>query len=126
MLARRKSLRFEETLDYESVSAMSGSMMEIMLRRYAAMLGRTLAPSIEVQSFEGVCRIVAAGLGICVLPREVVGPTTQALGLRLIPLQEEWARRQFVICFRAGVYVSAPARLLVDHLHRAAMANEAV
>jgi DNA-binding transcriptional LysR family regulator len=117
-LARRQSVRFEETLAYAYISAMPGSMMEIMLRRQAALLGKTMSPRIEVQSFDGVSRTVAAGLGVSVLPREVVSPMADGLGLRMIPLSDPWARRQFVICSRADPHLSASARLLAEGLRQ--------
>lgn len=115
-LASRPSVRFEETLDCRYISAMPGSMMEIMLRRYAAMAGKQLVPQIEMQSFDGVSRTVAAGLGVAVLPREVVSPMAESLGVRMIPLSNDWARRQFVICFRAPPYASASALLVMEGL----------
>jgi DNA-binding transcriptional LysR family regulator len=117
-LARRKSVRFEETLDYAYISAMPGSMMEIMLRRQAALVGRTMSPRIEVQSFDGVSRTVAAGLGVSVLPREVVSPMADGLGLRMVPLSDPWARRQFVICARTDPHLSASVRLLAEGLRQ--------
>ena len=115
-LSRRKAVQFEEALAYEFISAMPGSMMEIMLRRHAAVAGKTMSSRIEVHSFDGVCRIVAAGLGVSVLPREVVSAQAQALGLRLIPLADAWARRQMVICSRSEPYLSASVRLVADGL----------
>lgn len=117
-LGRRKSVRFEETLDYEYISAMPGGMMEIMLRRHAALVGKTITPRIEVQSFDGVSRTVAAGLGVSILPREVVTPMADVLGVRMIPLSDAWATRQFVICSRADPHVSACVRLLAEGLRQ--------
>lgn len=115
-LARRAAVRFVDTLDYEHISAMPGSMMETMLARQAAAAGKVLASRIEVQSFDGVVRVVAAGLGISVLPREVVEPLAGALAVRLIPLADAWATRHFVICLRAAPYSSAAARLVAEGL----------
>jgi DNA-binding transcriptional LysR family regulator len=117
-LARRKSVRFEESLSYEYISAMPGSMMEIMLRRHAALVGKTMSTRIEVQSFDGVSRTVAAGLGVSILPREVVTPMADTLGLRMIPLSDAWARRQFVICSRSDPYISASVRLVAQGLRK--------
>ena len=44
-LASRKSLRFEQTLDYEHVSLPVNSAVQVMLQRAAAQLGRTLQPA---------------------------------------------------------------------------------
>lgn len=108
-LARRKSVAFSEILKFDYVNAMPGSMMETKLRQYAAAAGSPLAPRIEVQSFDGVARLVAAGFGVSVLPREVVEPLAKSLELRIVPLADSWSIRQLVICFREEPYVSRAA-----------------
>jgi DNA-binding transcriptional LysR family regulator len=97
--------------------------MDAMLRRQAALLGRTLAHRIQVSSLDAACRIVAAGLGIAVLPREATAPQASASGLAMIPLAEPWAVRRFVICSREHAALSATARLLVEHLRKQATAS---
>lgn len=121
-LARRKSLRFAEILDEDYVSAMPGSMMEIMLQRHAAAAGKPLSPRVEIQSFAGVARAVAAGFGVSVLPREVLEPLASDLPVRLVPLDEPWATRRFVVCLRAHPYVSPAARRVAQGLSRAGTA----
>lgn len=120
-LARRRSVSFEETLMYDHVSAMPGSMMEIMLRRHAAVAGKNLQARIEIQNFEGVARIVAANMGIGILPREVLRPWLESLPIRVIPLSNEWATRCFVVCFRAEPYVSKAALMIAQGLQRGAI-----
>jgi DNA-binding transcriptional LysR family regulator len=123
-LAKRRKLYFEETLDHESVSVSPGSMMEIMLRRHAAIAGKTLTHRVEASTFDSACRIVAAGLGLAISPREAVESTVRALGLKMVPLQDDWAHRQFVVCSRSSRYTSPTARMLADHLHRLGNGDE--
>jgi DNA-binding transcriptional LysR family regulator len=115
-LAKRKRVRFEETLDYAAIGVAPGGTMETLLRRQAAVLGRALAYRIQVASLNAACRIVAAGLGLAVLPREAVGPDVQAAGLVQLPLHEPWVERRFVVCSRAESTLPATARLLMQHL----------
>lgn len=112
--ARRKRIRFADTLDEPSIGVATGGTMDAMLRRQAALLGRTLAHRIQVSSLDAACRIVGAGLGLAILPREAIAPHAGASGLVMVPLAEAWAARRFVICSRAEV--SPTARLLIDHL----------
>jgi len=74
------------------------------------------AHRIQVSSLDAACRIVGAGLGIAVLPREATAPHVSSSGLAMVPLAEPWAVRRFVICSRADSALSATARLLIDHL----------
>lgn len=122
-LAGRRSLRFAQTLDLDTVGVVPGSIMETMLRRHAALLGRSLSHRIQVSTLDAACRIVAARLGVAILPRQATEPHVQAMGLRFVPLAEPWARRRFVICLRDAAHLTAAARLLVDHLVACAAAR---
>ena len=115
-LAGRKSLRFEQTLDFEHVSLPVNSAVQVMLRRNAAQLGRTLNHRVVVTNFEAALRVVRAGLAISLVPREVAQSASEAQGLRLIPLAEPWADRRFIVCFRDSPPLSPAAQLLADHL----------
>lgn len=119
-LARRRRVRLAETLDHEGVGVAPGGMMEVMLRRQAALLGRTPTYRLQVTSLDAACRIVAAGLGHAVLPREAVAAVASATGLVLLPLAEPWAERRFVIATRPAAALSATTRLLVQSLAEAA------
>lgn len=115
-LARRNALRFDETLDQDSVGVSTAGLMDRMLRRQAALAGRTLAHRIQVSSLDAACRIVAAGLGIAILPREAAVPHAGAGRLALVPLSDAWALRRFVVASGSPPLVSASARLLAEHL----------
>ena len=114
--AKRKRIRFDETLDEPQIGVAPGGMMETMLRRQAALAGRTPAYRIQVSSLDAACRIVAARLGVAVLPREATEPHTAAAALTMVPLDDGWAERRFVVCSRADAMLSATARLLLQHL----------
>lgn len=119
-LAHRRRLRFEETLAYPAIGVAPGGLMDTLLRRQAALAGRALAYRIQVSSLDAACRIVAAGLGLAVLPREATAPHVAANGLVLVPLSDDWAVRHFVVATRPEAMLSASARLLVSHLLRQA------
>ena len=119
-LARRASLTYAETLDQVSVGVAPGGLMDQLLRRQAALIGRIPAHRVQVSNIDAACRIVAAGLGLAVLPREVSAPHAGAGRLALVPLAEAWAQRQFVVATRPLPLQSAGARLLAGHLHASA------
>ncbi len=115
-LARRKSLRFEETLDYEHVSLSVASAVQVMMQRAAASMGRTVSNRVIVANFEAALRVVRAGLAISMVPREVAGIYADAYGLKMVPMAEPWAQRRFIICYRDAAALSPSAQLLVEHL----------
>lgn len=122
VLARRPRLRFEETLDHESVGVVPGGLVDTLIRRQAALLGRLPAHRIQVSSVDTACRIVGAGLGLAILPREVAAPHAGAGRLSLVPLADAWAVRRFVIASRPEPLLSASARLMAAHLQAAGRA----
>ena len=119
-LARRPALSYADTLEQVSVGVAPGGLMDQLLRRQAALIGRLPAHRIQVSSIDAACRIVAAGLGLAVLPREVAVPHAGAGRLALVPLSEPWAQRRFVVATRPAPLQSASARLLAQHLNAAA------
>ncbi len=117
-LAKRKSLAYADTLDYEQVSMPTSSAVHVMLARAAAATGKRVRHRVVVTNFEAALRVVRANLAICVVPREVAEPYLEVYGLRCIALNEAWAERRFTICYREGDTLSAAARLLIAHLRK--------
>ena len=115
-LAKRKSLRFEETLDYEHVSLPVASAVQVMMQRAAASMGRTVRNRVIVANFEAALRVVRAGLAISMVPREVAEIYAEAYALKVVPMAEPWAQRRFLICYRDLASLSPSAQLLADHL----------
>jgi DNA-binding transcriptional LysR family regulator len=115
-LARRRKVAFADTLDFEHVEILAGSIVRATQQRQAAAIGKTVRFRIQVTTFDAACRIVAAELAVAIVPLEVARPFEQALGLKAIPLSDAWARRRFVACVRDEAALSVPARLLVESL----------
>ena len=109
-----------------TIGVAPGGLMETLLRRQAALLGRLPAHRIEVSSLDAACRIVAAGLGLAILPREAAAPHANAGRLSLVPLLEPWAQRRFVVAMRPEPMRSASARLVLTHLAHQAQAADAL
>lgn len=122
-LARRASLRLADTLAHDSIGVAAGGLMDRLLRRQAALLGQGLAHRIQVATMDAACRIVAAGLGLAILPREVATPHAGAGRLALVPLDEPWAERRFVVAARPEPLRPAAATRLLQFLQDEANAS---
>ena len=120
-LAARKRISFAQSMAHVTVGVAPGGTTDVLLRREAARLGRSLAYRMQVSSMDVAARIVAAGLGPAILPREAIVGHAAAAGLAVVKLSDAWAVRRFVVCTRGGGSLSATARLLVEHLRRAAL-----
>jgi len=124
-LAKRKSVRFEQTLDHEHVGLQPSTAVHSMLQRAAARVGRTVSYRVIVSNFDAAFRVVAANLGISVIPVEVGAPYATMLGIKIIPLTDTWAQRSFAVCFQDFATLQPAAQRMVDHLEmRAAQAEE--
>ncbi|MFG0599721.1 LysR family transcriptional regulator [Delftia sp. WSY_4] len=128
-LALRDSCSFSETLDCEHVGLPASTAVYTMLARAAAIIGRPINYRAVVSSFDATIRCVRAGLGVAIMPREILGMAGPsqgvqgAQGVHMVPLTDAWARRQFAICFRDGSRLSPAARTLVDYLAGCAQAG---
>ncbi len=89
----------------------------LQLAEAAARLHRAIRHAQRVGTTEAGRRLVAAGHGIAVLPDGMVRPFEAAMGIRGIPLAEEWSRRRHRLLLREEA-LPAPARRLLDHLRQ--------
>ena len=115
-LAGRKTLRFEQTLDYEHVGLPPSTAVHIALQRAAARTGRSLIYRVIVSNFDAAFRVVGANLGVSVVPVEVSSPYAASRGIRVIPLADAWAQRSFIVCFADHGALSPAAQRMVDFL----------
>ena len=117
-LAREKSVSFRETLDFDFVGLSVGSALHNQILRAAQELDRTPKLRIRVNSFDALCLMVEAGLGIGIVPKGAAKPYFKGLRIRSINLAEPWAHRELKICVRSLEALPAAARLLVEHLRQ--------
>ena len=115
-LARRRSVRFEEAIEHDFVGLSKGTSLARRLQAEAEALGRRLKTRIQVRSFDAMCQMVVAGMGVAVLPREAIQPQVQSLHLRQVALDDAWARRHLLIGLRDAAAVPRHVRSFIDHL----------
>lgn len=114
-LARRRQISYADTLDHEHVVLRAGTHLRFQMQMQASQVGRKLRAKVEVSSYDALCRMVQAGMGIGILPAGVAAlyrlPAT-----RLLKLDETWAKREIVVCVRRVDALSPVARLFFEHL----------
>jgi len=115
-LARRKVVDFDDIAQQEFVGMHAGSSLHRLLTQAASEAGATLNWRIHVRSFDAACAMVAAGLGVSVVPRAATSAYIRSLALAVVPIGNEWARRQLFLCSRSNAPLHSAARLLFDHL----------
>lgn len=115
-LARRRRAAFAEAAEHDFVSLSQGTSLAQRLSLEAAGLGKALRIRIHVRSFDAMCQMVAAGLGIAVLPDAAVRPLVRSLGLRPVALTDAWAERELMLGARDLSALPKPGRALLDLL----------
>lgn len=115
-LASAESISFSTALDYEFVGPHLESSLHALMETMAKEEGKPVRQRIRVSSFDCLCRMAAAGLGIGILPRTILEPQLANLPLRAIKLDEQWACRSLIIGVRDFDSLPYTARALVDQL----------
>lgn len=115
-LAGLASVGFVQTLDYEYVGLSEWSAIHAFLIQAAGNLGHPFRFRVEVGSFDAVCRMIEAGVGIGVIPEQAARRYAGAMKIRVVSLTDDWAERKLHICARKFEALPAFARELVDML----------
>ncbi len=113
---RRRSIAFAETLDEDHVGMHAGSTLHGFLTEVTQALGRPLRLRVQLSSFDAVCRMVAAGVGVGVVPASSAQRSLGPLPLAQVELTDAWRVRERYVLMRDGDVVPAFAQALVDAL----------
>lgn len=117
-LLTRDRLAFADLDGVPFVGQSDETALQKLYRAQAVASGVALNERVNVSGFDGVRRMVEAGLGVAILPATAAQPYAGAMRIGLRPLSDAWATRPLVIVSRAPPTLSAAARVLVAHLTR--------
>lgn len=116
VLAKRKTISLTEAAAHDFVSLSDASSIGNLVLRMATEQGVALRHRLQVDGFDGLRRMVQAGLGLAVLPEHCALPYSKAMSFHCIALTDNWARYRLNICTRDSQTLSIAARLLLAHL----------
>jgi len=115
-IRNKKRITFEECLSYDFVGLNRGSSLLELTSRQAEKLGKQMRLRIQVRSYDAMCQMIAVNLGIGVLPLQACAPQIKAMGLKAIPLEDTWAKRNLLLAMKIDGYQSPACTLLRGHL----------
>ncbi|MDO8274573.1 MAG: LysR substrate-binding domain-containing protein [Serpentinimonas sp.] len=107
---------FEETLELDHVGLHEASAIHAFLRQVADRLSRVIKLRIQVNSFEAVCRMIEAGVGVGIMPESAARRHALNMGIGIVRLSDDWSIREMQICMRSLQGLPSFARDLVDLL----------
>lgn len=115
-LAGRAQVAFPDTLEFDHVGLQESSAIHAFLREVCDRLHRPLRLRIQVGNFEAACRMVEASVGVAILPESAARRHAQTMAIAIVPLSDDWALREMLICVRSLDALPSFARELVDLL----------
>lgn len=98
--------------------------MRSFLRDQVERLGATLNLRIQLSSFEAVCRMVEARVGIGILPESAAQHHGKSMAIKTVRLEEPWALRERNILVRDLEALPESVRALVRLLQKSARGDE--
>lgn len=110
------AMPFADVLERDFVGLDQASALQRFLAGRARQLGRRLRLRVQLRSFEGVCLMAEAGVGIGIVPETSARRAARTMRLAIVPLTDPWAVRDLRIVVRAHGELPRSARLLLDQL----------
>jgi DNA-binding transcriptional LysR family regulator len=115
-IKNKKSISFKECLDFDFVGLNRGSSLLELTSRQAERHGKLMHLRIQVRSYDAMCQMIAVNLGIGILPLQACEPQIQAMDLKVVRLDDVWAKRNLLLAIKENGYQSPACALLAEHL----------
>lgn len=119
-LAQRRIADFREVVERDFVGLITSSALHAHIAGHAARLGARLRIRARLNNFDAIGQMVAAGVGVAVMPEIAAKRCARSMKINLVRLRDPWANRRLAICARSFRALSKPAQQLADHLRKAA------
>jgi DNA-binding transcriptional LysR family regulator len=100
ILSSQASIRLGAALDFDFVCMARRSSNFLFLRDTGQKIGKAVRARTHAHGFEAVISLVAAGVGIALVPTSVLGSHPLSDRLVSIPLDESWALRELSLVVR--------------------------
>ena len=115
-LEGRGHVPFSEAIRYEHIGLHEGSTLLAFLRSLLEKNGYERALRVQVRSFEAMCRMVEAGVGVGVMPESAAIRHRRTMRIGIVQLDEPWAVRERSVLVRELDALPGCARALVAKL----------
>lgn len=115
-LVESARVSFSQCLGEPFVGLTEGSALWEHLEGRAHPLGQRPRYRIRLPSIELVCRYVAAGIGVSVLPEGAVARWAADFPVATVELRDDWALRRLMVCHSRTAKLPGPAQRLLARL----------
>ena len=115
-LVSKLTVKIKDFIKFEMVGLEKGSSLQAMIDKQVQKQNLKIKKKLETVSFEGIRGMVEAGLGISVLPTGAINPYLKSSKLKIIKIDEEWAKRSIKIAIKNDDSIGKAGALLLNHL----------
>jgi DNA-binding transcriptional LysR family regulator len=116
--AGRRQIDFGEVTACDFVGLTSSTALQSHIAKHAARLGARLRFRARLRDFDAICQMVAAGVGVAVVPEAAAKRCARSMPIMMIRIRDPWANRRLAICARSFKTLPRPAKQLVEHLRK--------
>ena len=113
-LARAGSVDFVQAVGLDLIGLSRSTSLMRQIAALADSIGRALKIRVQVRNFDAVCRMVAAGIGVAIVPRAAGAPHLASLGLVMVRLVGMPVMRRLLLAMRDPATLSPPAKDFVE------------
>lgn len=118
--ARRRQIDFHEVLGRDFVGLSEGSALQDHVASHAARLGGRLRLRARFRTFDAVCQVVEAGVGVAMMPEVAARRASRTMKVSVVRIRDAWTQRRLVVCMRSFKALPKPVQQLVQHLRASA------
>lgn len=118
-LCSQSSITLKDTLAYPHVVFHEGSTLYNFVTTQVEKLGATLPMRIQLSSYESICRMIEAGVGIGIIPESAARRHCRTMRIDTRQLNEPWIVRERSLLVRELDAVPGCVRELIDALRSA-------
>ncbi|MFK4874586.1 LysR family transcriptional regulator [Novosphingobium sp. ZW T3_23] len=110
-------VRFGDLAGHHFIGLTGGALQD-HIEGHASRAGAGLKMRVRLRSFDGICQMAGAGVGIGIVPETAARRCRRSTKIAIIRLHDDWATRHLSLCVRAESELTPPAKALFDHLSR--------
>jgi DNA-binding transcriptional LysR family regulator len=119
-LADRPSVPFSEALDYDYVGLPRTTSLMRHIGTETGRIGRSFRVRVQVRSFDAMCRMVAAGVGLCILPKASAQAHVRSMHLHAAKLEGVDTTRVLLVVVRSIESLIGQGQTLLELMRKQA------
>ncbi len=121
-LQDQDKVKLADAVRYPFITMHEGSTLVAFLRDQLERIGQRLPQRIQLYSFDSICRMVQAGVGVGVIPDSAARRYGAEMKLRVVELDEPWVVRERKLLVRDIDALPGCARELIEQIRQPAAA----